>query len=532
MRNDGSWRHVMRAGAVALLVLMAHAARAVELSAIETIALRFGPAPGTAYTYQLFNSAALNDAGEVLFWADVSSGGRGLWWWTGSGEESFVALTGEIAPLFDTAPLETVGNFWATTRGPVFLGYLDDVGGVANDSDDVFYASDASGALALLAREGALAPGLGGATFGTQLFDFNYAVSSEFGTLFANRNEPAGGGFGDNCLWRYDGAVTTLLAIEGDFAPDAPTKTLRGFFGSVMNDLGVTLTHVRLDPFGSALYRFGSGPAQLVALEGMSAPGTGTNFLRLTENRDELGINDAGEIAYLGGLETDGSAIFAPDGAGGTRVLARTGDPAPGTAGAEFSFPDDIALGADGSMVIEGQLEVGVGGTTSFSDSGLWGTAGHGSLQLIAREGGQPAGLVAGATFLANPRWELNGSGEVVISGPYAAPGEGTGDGLWHHDLYSGVTSLLLRKGDVVEVAPGDLRTITAISALGRAAGGQDGRSQAWNDAGQIAATMIFSDNTRGVFRLSVPEPATGAGAAAFAALVALRCSIRDRRVS
>jgi hypothetical protein len=517
----------MRVGAAAFLVLLPHAARAVELGAIETIALRFEAAPGTAYTYQLFNGAALNDAGEVLFWADVSSGGRGLWWWTGSGEESFVALTGEVAPGFATVPLDTIGYFSLTADGPVFFGLLERVEGVTATTDDVVYAASSSGDLVRIAREDDLAPGLGGAKFGSQLFDQSSPVSSDFGTLFHNRSEPAGGGFGDNCLWRYDGSVTTLIAIEGDFAPDASGNTFRGFFGSVMNDLGVTLTHVRLDPFGSALYRFGDGPPQLVAIEGMPAPGTGTNLLKATENRDELGINDAGDVAYLGSLEGGGSAIFAPDSAGGTRVLVRTGDPAPGTAGAEFSFPDDIALGADGSMVIEGQLTVGVGGTTTFSDSGLWGTAGYGPLQRIAREGDQPAGLVAGSTFGANPRWELNGSGEVIISGTYTAPGEGTGDGLWHHDLYSGVTSLLLRKGDVVEVAPGDLRTITFLSALGRAAGGQDGRTQAWNDAGQIAATLTFSDNTRGVFRLSVPEPATGAGAAAFAALVALRRSRR-----
>ncbi len=60
-------------------------------------------------------------------------------------------------------------------------------------------------------------------------------------------------------------------------------------------------------------------------------------------------------------------------------------------------------------------------------------------------------------------------------------------------------------------------------SGAGRSVtGGQDGRSTAWNDAGQIAATMIFSDNTRGVFRLTVPEPASGAAACVgIAALVA-----------
>jgi hypothetical protein len=493
--------------------IAARPAAAAEISAIETVALRFETAPGAGATYQLFNSALLNDAGEVLFWADDSNGARGLWRWTGSGEESLVAVTGAPAPGFATLPLDTIGYFSLTANGPVFFGLLDRVEGVTATTDDLVYGSNSSGELVLIARQDALAPGLGGAKFGSQLFDQSVPVSSDFGTLFRNRSEPAGGGFGDNCLWRYDGSVGTPLAIEGDFAPGAPGFAFSGFFGNVMNDLGVTLTHVRLDPFGRSLYVFGDA----------AAPGTGANFLFPTENTDELGINNAGEIAFVGYLDDSTSAVFAPDGAGGQRVLVRSDTPAAGTEGAVFSSPDDLALGADGSMVIKGELEVGIGDTTTFTDFGLWGTAAYGPLQLIAREGDRPAGLPEGATFGPNLRFGLNGSGEVILVGAYTAPGLGTGDGLWHHDLYTGLTSLLLRKGDVVEVAPGDFRTITFLSALGRAAGGQDGRSTAWNDAGQIAATMTFSDNTRGVFRITVPEPMAGSAWVAVAALAALR---------
>ncbi len=517
MRSLGFWTPIAAAGALALGELAARPADAVEITAIETVALRFAPAPGTSETYQLFNSALLNDAGELLFWADISNGARGLWWWTGSGEESLVAVTGAPAPGFATVPLDTIsGNFWLTANGPVFFGLLDRVEGVTALTDDLLYGSNASGEPVLIARSGNLAPGLGGATFGSPL---GGQGSSDFGTLFYNRSEPASGAFGDNCLWRYDGSVTTLLAIEDGFAPGAPGFQFSSFLGTVMNDVGVTLTHVRLAPIKRSLYSFGNGAPQLIALEGAAAPGTGANFRFPTEGTDQLGINNAGEIAFVAYLDDSTSAFFAPDGAGGQRVLARSDDPAPGTAGAVFASPDELALGGDGSMVIDGDLEVGVGDTTTVTDSGLWGTAGYGPLRLIAREGGQPAGLPAGSSFGPNLNFELNGSGGVILVGTYAAPGLGTGDGLWHHDLYTGETSLLLRKGDVVEVAPGDLRTITFLSALGRVTGGQDGRSTAWNDAGQIAATLIFSDNSRGAFRLTVPEPTTGAAWIGVAAL-------------
>jgi hypothetical protein len=520
MRSSRFGTSALTGGLLALGVVAADFARAAEITAIYTVALRFDPAPGTSAAYSLFNLAFLNDAGELLFWASIDGGARGLWWWTGSGDENLVALEDAIAPGFASAPLETIGEFFLNANGPVFFGQLDAIEGVTSVTDDVVYASPSGGALDLIAREGSLAPGLGGATFGTQLFDQSGPVASDFGTLFANRSEPPGGGFGDDCLWRSAGGAPTLLAIEDEFAPGVPGDAFALFQGSVMNDLGVTLTHVRLESGNTALYSFGDGAPDLVVLAGDAAPGTGVDHLKPTENRDALGINNAGQFAYISDLVSGTAAVFAPDGAGGTRALMLTGDPAPGTPGAIFDFPRYVALGADGSVVMEGSLEDGVGGVTSTTRTGIWGTAGYGPLQLIARRGDQPAGLPPGSRFETFPRYELNGSGEVIISGTYVATGGlGTGDGLWHHDLYTGVTSLLMREGHVVEVAPGDSRTVNGISALGRVTGGEDGRFRAWNDAGQLAATLTFDDATRGAFRFTVPEPGAGATGFVVAAL-------------
>lgn len=529
---NGACRGAM---AMALFAATAVPAHAVEITAVETVALTSDTAPGTGVPYSLFSRAWLNDAGEVLFYATLSGGATGLFWWPGSGDENAVAITGAAAPGFATAPLETIasGFTWAGARGPAFFASLADGAGVTSDDDDLVYGSDPSGSLAIVARQGDVAPDTGGQTFGTSLLELNYAAASDFGLVFANRTRLAGGGFGDRGLWRQSGAGTTALALEGDPAPGVAGGDLVDFRGSVINDSGVTLTWARVDTVGRALYSFGDGAPVLVALEGEAAPGTGAAFQSLTENTGELGINDAGEFAFRSGLDDGTTAAFAPDGVGGTRVLIRSGDPAPGAPGAVFSSPDDLALAADGSIVLEGYLETGVGGVTNADDFGLWGTAGAGPLHLIAREGDRPAGLPAAARFAALQRWEVNGSGEVVLSGTYFPPASGTAeDGLWHHDLYTGVTSLLLRRGDAVEVAPGDLRSVTSVGAGIRAAGGGDGKGRAWNDAGQLAASISFEGGSRGVFRLTVPEPATGAGAAALAALIWLRASRRDRRLS
>lgn len=521
------------AAAMALFGAAGAPANAAEITAVETVALTSDTAPGAGVPYSLFTRAWLNDAGDVLFYSTLSGGATGLFWWPGGGAESAVAITGAAAPGFATAPLETIasGFTWAGARGPAFFASLADGAGVTSENDDLVYGSDATGNLEIVARQGDVAPDTGGQTFGTSLLELNYAAASDFGLVFANRTRLAGGGFGDRGLWRQSGAGTEALALEGDPAPGVAGGDLVDFRGSVINDLGVTLTWARVDTVGRALYSFGDGPPVLVALEGDEAPGTGAAFQTLTENTGELGINEAGEFAFRSGLDDGTTAAFGPDGLGGTRVLLRSGDPAPDAPDALFSYPDDLALAADGSMVLEGYLEIGVGGVTNADDFGLWGTAGAGPLHLIAREGDRPAGLAEGARFAALQRWEVNATGEVIVSGTYFPPASGAAeDGLWHHDLYTGVTSLLLRKGDLFEVAPGDVRTVLFVGAGIRGAGGGDGKGRAWNDAGQLAASIGFEGGSRGLFRLTVPEAATGAGAAALAALAALRRSVRDRR--
>ena len=525
MRGGRCSRGVVVAVAWAFAWGSARPALAVEITAIETVALSTDTAPGAGVPYTLFSRAWLNDAGELLFYGTVSGGAAGLWWWTGSGDPSAVALTGMDAPVLGPAQLESIdsSDTWAGARGPAFFGTLADGGGVTSENDEVAYGSDGGGALAVIAREGASAPGAGTQTFGAQLIGANYGSSSDFGMVFANRTELAGGGFGNRSLWRQSGATATLLAIEDDTAPGVPGGAMIDFRGSVVNDLGVTVTWVRVNTVGRALYSFSDDAPLLLALEGEPAPGTAADFQSITEDPAELGINDAGDYAFRSGLSDGRSAVFGPDAGGGTRLLLRSTDPAPGTATAVFAAPSHLALAADGSMVIEAFLQTDVGGTTSATDFGLWGSAGYGPLELVARQGDRPTGLPAGARFDAFQRWELNGAGQVILGATYFPPASGVAeDGLWHHDLYTGTTSLLLRKGDVVEIAPGDSRTINFITAGRRASGGQDGKGQAWNDAGQLAAALTFGDGSRGVFRLTVPEPASGAALTALAALVAL----------
>ena len=73
-------------------------------------------------------------------------------------------------------------------------------------------------------------------------------------------------------------------------------------------------------------------------------------------------------------------------------------------------------------------------------------------------------------------------------------------EGYWAQDL-SGNLRLLVREGDTITVAPGDLRTIATFGLSGDARGFQ------FDDLGNLMFRANFTDGSQGVFVVSVPEP-------------------------
>lgn len=75
---------------------------------------------------------------------------------------------------------------------------------------------------------------------------------------------------------------------------------------------------------------------------------------------------------------------------------------------------------------------------------------------------------------------EVNATGEVILGGTYFPPASAVAEaGLLVSRSPHGRDVALLRKGDVVDVAPGDLRTVVSVGAGIRAAGGGDGKGRA-----------------------------------------------------
>jgi hypothetical protein len=83
---------------------------------------------------------------------------------------------------------------------------------------------------------------------------------------------------------------------------------------------------------------------------------------------------------------------------------------------------------------------------------------------LVARRGDSAPGVSGGATFsdLHNPG--LNTAGQIAFRADLTGTGiDGTNDrGIWATDS-TGTLQLVARRGDPIEVAPGDFRTLSDL---------------------------------------------------------------------
>jgi hypothetical protein len=95
---------------------------------------------------------------------------------------------------------------------------------------------------------------------------------------------------------------------------------------------------------------------------------------------------------------------------------------------------------------------------------------------------------------------------------------------------------LIAREGDPLEVAPGDIRVMAEfdpIRTMYSASANEDGRRSSFNDQGQIALTIGFTDGSSGIFvfdAVAVPEPT--AALLFFSATVGAVALIRRQRAS
>lgn len=507
--------------------------------------------------------------GHIIYQARSGLRQSGVWLDEGTGPHSIVR-TGDTA-IGTGALFDTFSDLVSSGDGKIaFKASL--IGSSVDDSNRQSIWGGDAGALTLLARTGARAPhpsdDLHFSAFETPL-----ALNDKGQVLFFARTiSKEGGTTQGSGIWL---ATSTGLQHVASAGLPALSGLPSSFFlpqgfeqpfanDPVLNSAGKTIFRSFLAGPGidetnsNGLWSFESGEA-LQPLER-----AGDEFASPVQGRfvsfpAAPTLNSAGDTAFLAFYQPATSAVspgvtniatgehegaalhlglWIRPAVGELQPVFVVGGDAPGVAGAEFvdTFDPVMNEGARVAFV----AVVGGAKIDSTNEMGVWsnGMSAGGTPELIARQGSPAPGTERDTTFGTFLKPAMNALGQTVFmasafqfeNGAVAS----SGFGIWGQDR-SGRLRLVAREGDLLEVAPGDVREIEQL-LFASAAGGGDGRATGVNDFGQVAFGAIFTDRTSGVFvstALTIPE--LGASTLLWTALVLVffnRCRELARHLS
>ncbi|MEM6394536.1 MAG: choice-of-anchor tandem repeat NxxGxxAF-containing protein [Planctomycetota bacterium] len=449
----------------------------------ETRALTGQPAPGAEprVTFSGFSQLVLDDAGRVAFIGDIAgpdvsdANGKGIW----SEAEREPGRLLLIARYADQAPgpladlrFSDLDHLVMGDAGQVAFSAVVQPTNPKSRPIGVIYCStqDPSDPLVAVARSYDPAPGTGqGVTFGKlQRPVLNPSGQAAFGaallgsTVHGNNNR---GIWSEAAGTRGEPA---LIARTGDPAPGtAQGVTFRSFGALVLSPSGHTAFQARLN--GPGIDRSNAesiwseaagsrGKPAMIARTGDPAPGTpsGVTFRRLRFPA----INQTGHTAFAAELQGDtinrtnahGIWSEAADAIGRPALIARTGDSAPGTnPPLRFQTLVDPLLDATGRSVFMAKLTGADGTYTS-----VWShTGGSDNPPTLIALAGEPApGTEPGVKFETFGLPLLNAAGQTLFSARLNGEGINTRNhaGIWS-TTPEGQLVLVIRSNDCFDVS-------------------------------------------------------------------------------
>ena len=341
-----------------------------------------GTAPGTGgdIFFNTFFEVLLNDSGQTAFWSILNNNStgsdNGIWSEGGGNGLALVARGGDAAP--GGGSFLRVGSPALNNAGQTaFYGEL-------NGGGRGIWSEGGGNGLALVAGPGDVAPGTNGDSFIGITTNFSAPAFNDLGqTAFSGILSSSSST--NSGIWSEGGGNgLALVAREGDVAPGASGDTYKSFdFADLrLNALGQIAYTGKLNSGDRGIWSDGGGNGlALVARSGDMAPGAGGDTFAAGFGPDPL-FNDKGQTAFSWELNGGGRGIWSEGGGNGLALVAREGDAAPGTNGDTFVGFGRLVLNDEGQAAFTASLSSGAPGTSS-----IWAQDSSGTLALIARIG-------------------------------------------------------------------------------------------------------------------------------------------------
>lgn len=485
----------------------------------RTVILEGDVAPGqggaTFYEFGgIPEGPVINRKGRVAFYARFSTGetgGRhdfGIW---AEGEDGLTlkVKAGEVAPGTNDAIFEYVSDsFMFTNSGDVvFAGDLSGPG--ITDRNDFGFWSNKSGSIELIARKRDLAPGTGGAYFsriGVRAFNGLGQVALH-GYLTGQGVGPGN----DVGIWSQAGDQLRLVVRSGDIAPGTGGKQYLGegdpFNQVAMNSMGQIAFSGGAYDLSASTHTYGiwlesGGSMRPVVFRGESAPGTnGEVFSSFSRHF----LTDSGELIIYAATRKPGYSYGDRYGiwrekAGEMELIAYTGDTAPGSAGRIYTGVGNPFVTADGQILAGASLDWD--DLTDENRTALW-VEQNGELKMLFRADRYPPGQET-ARFHAFDNLAINGKGQIAFTSG------GPDEALWATDR-DGALQLIAQVGEEFDVNDDPLvEELKTVAWIVPKRYRFDNIPMTFNDAGQLAFQLLFTDGSSGIFVANtIPEPTT-----------------------
>lgn len=392
-----------------LPMLLALSVAASLARADRAIVLSGDPAPGSGGgTFSQLGLPALNDFEHVAFRANLTGGAasEGIFLDTASGLTA-IAVVGDLAPDTGGGTFFDFGEAAINDAGQVAFSARITGGAAAW----ALYRYDPAG-LTTLATTATTAPGTGGGSYSA--FGDRVSINAGGEVAFV---ATVGGGTTTEGVFVEDGTTGSVVFLIGDTAPAGAAGSFFDFSPPVLSDAGevAVWASVFFDPgFTSGILVSGS-PDHWVALVGESAPDTGGGTYSTFNSSAAPGLDADGNVYFRADVSagTTARGLFV-DQAGLDAAIALQGDPAPGTSGTFFLFPDLDGFSVNESGVIGHSANLLGGGAVGqgIFKSSL--TTGSVDVALV----GQTAPDTGGATYLIlGSGASLNAFGQAAFRG-------------------------------------------------------------------------------------------------------------------